>query len=86
MIADYNTIRVKPLGGALGAEISGIDLNEAIPDEQLTEVRQSIWAIRSNFLSQSKLTLKMKLGSLNVGVKLILIAFFPRLRAIHKLR
>ena len=40
MIDDYNTIRVKPLGGALGAEISGIDLNEAIPEEQLTQVRQ----------------------------------------------
>ena len=39
MIDDYNTIRVKPLEVLWGPN-SGIDLNEAILDEQLTEVRQ----------------------------------------------
>ena len=56
MIDDYNTIRVKPLGGALGAEISGIDLNEAIPDEQLTEVRQVFGQYAVIFFRNQKLT------------------------------
>ena len=56
MIDDYNTIKVNPLGGALGAEISGIDLNEAISDEQLTEVRQVFGRYAVIFLRNQNLT------------------------------
>ena len=56
MIDDYNTIKVNPLGGALGAEISGIDLNEPISDEQLTEVRQVFGRYAVIFLRNQNLT------------------------------
>ena len=56
MIDDYNTIKVNPLGGALGAEISGIDLSEAISDEQLTEVRQVFGRYAVIFLRNQNLT------------------------------
>ena len=86
MIDDYNTIRVKPLGGALGAEISGIDLNEAIPDEQLTEVRQVfgqyavIFFRNQNLTPENEIRFAKRWGEINTN------RFFPRLRAIPKLR
>ena len=41
MNTEYKAIKVKPLGGAVGAEIYGIDLNETIPEQQFWEVRKS---------------------------------------------
>jgi taurine dioxygenase len=37
----YRTITVTPLGGALGAEIGGVDLARALPDETAAEIRRA---------------------------------------------
>jgi taurine dioxygenase len=37
----YRTIEVAPLAGALGAEITGIDLGRVLPDETVHEIRQA---------------------------------------------
>jgi len=39
--SNFRTIRVRPVSGALGAEISGIDLRQAMTDEQAAEVRRA---------------------------------------------
>ena len=38
---NYSLIDVRPLAGAVGAEIYGIDLNKEIPVEQFTEVKSA---------------------------------------------
>ncbi|MEI8000482.1 MAG: TauD/TfdA family dioxygenase [Actinomycetes bacterium] len=37
----YRTIEVSPIAGALGAEITGVDLAADLPDETLTEIRRA---------------------------------------------
>ena len=41
MNTEYKAIKVKPLGGAVGAEIYGVDLNETISEQQFWEVRKA---------------------------------------------
>ena len=41
MNSDYQTLQVRPLSPALGAEISGVDIGAGISDEQFAELRQS---------------------------------------------
>jgi len=38
----YRTISVNPISGALGAEISGVDLAQKIDDEAIGEIRQAL--------------------------------------------
>ena len=38
---DYRKITVEPLAGALGAEISGVDLNE-LDDAAVAEIRRAL--------------------------------------------
>jgi taurine dioxygenase len=39
--AAYRTIEVSPLAGALGAEITGVDLGRDLPDETVAEIRHA---------------------------------------------
>ena len=41
MTRDYQTIDVRPLSGAVGAEIHGVDLSDEIPGEQFAEIRSA---------------------------------------------
>src|SRR5262245_43912846 len=40
----YRHIEVRPIAGSLGAEIGGVDLARALPDECFAEVRQAFLA------------------------------------------
>ena len=41
---DYETITVKPLTGALGAEIAGVDLREPLSNRQRSEIHDAFLA------------------------------------------
>jgi taurine dioxygenase len=56
MTSPYETIEVRPVGGALGAEIHGVDLSLDLPDRQFSEIRE---VFRDNgviFFRDQKLT------------------------------
>ena len=56
MTSPYETIEVRPVGGALGAEIHGVDLSLDLPDRQFAEIRE---VFRDNgviFFRDQKLT------------------------------
>jgi taurine dioxygenase len=56
MTSSYETIEVRPVGGALGAEIHGVDLSLDLPDRQFSEIRE---VFRDNgviFFRDQKLT------------------------------
>ena len=56
MTSPYETIEVRPVGGALGAEIHGVDLSTDLPDQQFFEIRE---VFRDNgviFFRDQKLT------------------------------
>ena len=41
LVNDYRKITVEPLAGALGAEISGVDLND-LDDAAVAEIRRAL--------------------------------------------
>ena len=90
MIEDYNTIRVNPLGGALGAEISGIDLNEAISDEQLTEVRQVfgqyavIFFRNQNLSPENEIRFAQRWGEINTNRFFSSVEGYPQIALVVK--
>ena len=90
MIEDYNTIRVNPLGGALGAEISGIDLNEAISDEQLTEVRQVfgqyavIFFRNQNLTPENEIRFAKRWGEINTNRFFSSVEGYPQIALVVK--
>ena len=90
MIDDYNTIRVKPLGGALGAEISGIDLNEVIQDEQLTEVRQVfgqyavIFFRNQNLTPENEIRFAKRWGEINTNRVFSSVEGYPQIALVVK--
>ena len=90
MIDDYNTIEVNPLGGALGAEISGIDLNEAISDEQLTEVRQVfgqyavIFFRNQNLSPENEIRFAKRWGEINTNRFFSSVEGYPQIALVVK--
>ena len=90
MTEDYNTIRVNPLGGALGAEISGIDLNEAISDEQLTEVRQVfgqyavIFFRNQNLSPENEIRFAKRWGEINTNRFFSSVEGYPQIALVVK--
>ena len=90
MIDDYNTIEVNPLGGALGAEISGIDLNEAISDEHLTEVRQVfgqyavIFFRNQNLTPENEIRFAKRWGEINTNRFFSSVEGYPEIALVVK--
>ena len=90
MTEDYNTIKVNPLGGALGAEISGIDLNEAISDEQLTEVRQVfgqyavIFFRNQNLSPENEIRFAKRWGEINTNRFFSSVEGYPQIALVVK--
>ena len=90
MVDDYNTIEVNPLGGALGAEISGIDLNEVISDEQLTEVRQVfgqyavIFFRNQNLTPENEIRFAKRWGEINTNRFFSSVEGYPQIALVVK--
>ena len=90
MTEDYNTIKVNPLGGALGAEISGIDLNEVISDEQLTEVRQVfgqyavIFFRNQNLSPENEIRFAKRWGEINTNRFFSSVEGYPQIALVVK--
>ena len=53
--ADYRSITAKPLSAAMGAEITGVDVRK-LTDEQVKEVRHSLFRHKMIFIRGQKLT------------------------------
>ena len=49
----YRTIQVHPISGALGAEISGVDLSQELDDGVFGEIRQAMPPQRLSQLKQA---------------------------------
>ena len=90
MSDDYNTIEVNPLGGALGAEISGIDLNEVISEEQLTEVRQVfgqyavIFFRNQNLTPENEIRFAKRWGEINTNRFFSSVEGYPQIALVVK--
>jgi taurine dioxygenase len=53
---DYRHIRVRPVSGALGAEIEGVNAAQTLPDEVIVEIRQALLDHVVVFFRGQKLT------------------------------
>jgi taurine dioxygenase len=53
---DYRHIRVRPVSGALGAEIEGVNAAQTLPDEVIVEIRQALLDHLVVFFRGQKLT------------------------------
>src|SRR6202035_1635197 len=52
----YQTIEVRPLTAAIGAEISGVDLSRSLGNQQYQEVHDALMAHQVIFFRDQKLT------------------------------
>src|SRR5215470_12483672 len=57
-----STIDVEPIAGALGAEISGVDLAQQLSDAAIGEIRQALLAHQVIFFHDQRLTPKQHLA------------------------
>ena len=55
-VRDYNHIEVRPIAGALGAEIEGVDVSRPLKEEVAAEIRQAFLDHLVIFLSKQELT------------------------------
>jgi len=68
----YQHIEVHPISGALGAEITGVDLSQEVPQEVFDEIRRAFLENLVVFFREQKLTpaaqkaFGLRFGSLNV--------------------
>jgi taurine dioxygenase len=58
----YRRLEAKPIAGALGAEIEGVDLARAIDDETMTEIRAALLDHLVIFFRDQRLTPEQQLG------------------------
>ncbi|MGH8992252.1 MAG: TauD/TfdA dioxygenase family protein [Acidimicrobiia bacterium] len=55
-MADYRHIEVRPVAGALGAELEGVDMASALDDEAVQEIRRALLDHLVIFLRDQKVT------------------------------
>jgi len=53
---DYHTIEVQPIAGAMGAEVSGIDLSKPLGNTSSDDIQQALCDHKAIFLRDQKLT------------------------------
>lgn len=53
---EFNTISATPVGGAIGAEVSGVDLSQKLTDEQASNVRDALLHYMVIFFRDQTLT------------------------------
>lgn len=57
----YDTIKVEPISGAIGAEISGVDISEPLPDAVVRDIRQALLDHLVIFLHDQQITPQQQL-------------------------
>ena len=86
----YRTIEVRPTGGALGAEIHGVDLAADIGDDQLAELRRAFDTFGVIFFRDQTLTPERHIafaerwGEINVNRFFQPVAGHPRIAEVRK--
>tara|TARA_B100000768_G_scaffold85964_1_gene81139 strand:+ start:2654 stop:3490 length:837 start_codon:yes stop_codon:yes gene_type:complete len=87
---NYSLIDVRPLAGAVGAEIYGIDLNKEIPVEQFTEVKSAfnefgVIFFRDQHLSPDKeIAFAEKWGIININRFFTNVEGYPKIAMVLK--
>jgi taurine dioxygenase len=56
MVMGYKTISVAPISGALGAELSGVDLSKPLDDSVIDEIRQALLSHQVVFFRDQQMT------------------------------
>jgi taurine dioxygenase len=86
----YETITVQPIAGALGAEISGVDLSRPLPDEVIGEIRKALLDNLVIFFHDQQLTPVQQLafgrrfGALQVHDFVEAMAGYPEILEVRK--
>ena len=90
MNSDYQTLQVRPLSPALGAEISGVDIGAGISDEQFAELRQSfvdygVIFLRDQDISPDQhIAFAERWGQINVNRFFQAVATHPSIAEVRK--
>jgi len=90
MISDYQSLQVRPLSPALGAEISGVDIGAGISDEQFAELRQSFVDYGVIFLHDQDISPDQHIafaerwGQINVNRFFQAVATHPNIAEVRK--
>jgi alpha-ketoglutarate-dependent taurine dioxygenase len=86
----YRTFDVRRIAGALGAEVSGVDLGEPLDDAVIAEIRQALLDHQVIFFRDQHLTPEQRLafgrrfGSLNVHDFVGGMADYPEIIEVRK--
>jgi taurine dioxygenase len=86
----YETISVRPIAGALGAEISGVDLAQDLPDATVGEIRRALLENLVIFFRDQQLTpeqhlaLGRRFGTLQVHDFVEAMAGYPEILEVRK--
>ena len=86
----YETISVKPIAGALGAEVSGVDLSRSLPDATIGEIRRALLDHLVIFFHDQQLTpeqhlaLGRRFGTLQVHDFVEAMAGYPEILEVRK--
>jgi taurine dioxygenase len=86
----YHTIEVRPIAGALGAEIHGIDLAQGPSQEQFAEIQSAFHAYGVNFFRKQHLTPEEHLafaerwGAININRFFTAVDGYPMIAEVRK--
>jgi taurine dioxygenase len=58
----WDHVEVKPLGATIGAELSGVDLTAALPDDVIAEIGQALYEYKVIFFRDQALTQQQHIG------------------------
>ena len=87
---NYETIAVKPIAGALGAEVSGVDLSRDLPEPTIGEIRAALLRHLVVFFHDQHLTperhlaLGRRFGALQVHDFVEAMAGYPEILEVRK--
>jgi len=90
VIVETGTIEVRPVSGALGAEIHGVDLSEPLSEEVFSDIRQAFWDHSVIFFRDQDLTPEQHIafaerwGAINVNRFFKQVEGYPKIAEVRK--
>lgn len=90
MTVETGTIEVRPVSGALGAEIHGVDLSEPLSEEDFSDIRQAFWDHSVIFFRDQDLTPEQHIafaerwGAINVNRFFKQVEGYPKIAEVRK--